>query len=575
VARIPVERARGYHAALARVLEAMADPDPEAVAIQLVGAGADERAAPYAERAAERAVAKLAFDRAVQLFRMALHGASRSPEGARRIRPRLAEALAWAGRGEEAARSYLEAAEAESGTRRVELERAAAEQLLGSGRIDEGAQVLRRVLGAIGMSAPRSPLSALFWLVVCRLRLRLALVRLGGVPEARTVRPEDRARIEAMYAVAMGFAVVDVLLGACMQARLLALSLRAGDGEQILRAAALEATQLAAAGGERGKRERELFALSEALALRSGSLESRAFLEGSHGVRLFLRGHWKEARETIDASHAKLPNSRNRWNTSGALFAVQSLYFSGEIKELVRRQARMKADAQDRGDLYMTVNLAGTTAVTSHLAADDPEGGRRAMHEGMAQWSRTGFLVQHFQAMAFEPDIDIYVGDGGAAYDRFMRDLPALKRSFLLHVQFVRAITLSTIGRCAIASIEGRPGQRAARCAEAQRMARRLAREKMPWATALSTIVQACAENASGQVARAVATLRLAVAASDAAGLGMHATASRFRLGKLLGGREGEALRAAALDAITAEGVRNAPRWVAVYLPGTWTARPA
>jgi eukaryotic-like serine/threonine-protein kinase len=573
VARIPVERARGYHAALARVLEATTDPDPEAVAIQLVGAGEGERAAPYAERAADRAVAKLAFDRAVQLFRMALQGASTSPEDARRIRPRLAEALAWAGRGEEAARSYLEAADSESGTRRVELERAAAQQLLASGRIDEGAQVLRRVLGAIGMSAPTSPLSALFWLVVCR--LRLALMGLHGLPEARTVRPEDRARIEAMYTVAMGFAVVDVLLGACMQARLLVLSLRAGDGEQILRAAALEATQLAAAGGDSGKRERALYALSEALAVRSGSVESRAFLEGAHGVSLFLRGRWKEARETIDASHARQPNTRNQWNTSGTLFAVQSLYFSGEIKELVRRHARVKADAQDRGDLYTTVNFAGTTAITSHLAADDPEGGRRALREGMAQWSQTGFLVQHFQAMAFEPDIDLYLGDGAAAYDRFMRDLPALKRSFLLHVQFVRGITLYTIGRCSVASIQGRPAQRAARCAESQRMARRLEREKMPWTTALSAIVRACAENASGQVASAVASLRIAAVASEAAGLAMHATASRFRLGELLGGQEGEALRAAALEAIASEGIRNVPRWVGVYLPGTWTARPA
>jgi tetratricopeptide (TPR) repeat protein len=569
VARIPVERARSYHAALARVLEATADPDPEAVAIQLVGAGEGERAAPYAERAADRAVGKLAFGRAVQLFRMALQGASTSPD-ARRIRPRLAEALAWAGRGEEAARSYLEAADCESGTRRVELERAAAEQLLASGRIDEGAEVLRRVLGAIGMSAPRSPLSALFWLVVCR--LRLALMGLRSVPEPRSVRPEDRARIEAMYAVAMGFAVVDVLLGACMQARLLLLSLRAGDGEQVLRAAALEAAQLAAAGGERGKRERELFALSETLAVRSGSVESRAFLEGAHGVSLFLRGRWKEARETIDASNAKQPNTRNHWSRSGTLFAVQSLYFSGEIKELVRRMTRVRADAQDRGDLYTTVNLAGTTAITSHLAADDPEGGRRALREGMSQWSQTGFLVQHFQAMAFEPDIDLYLGDGAAAYDRFMRDLPALKRSFLLHVQFVRGITHYAIGRCAIASIAGRPAQRAARCAESLRMARRLEREKMPWTTALSAMVRACAENASGQIAPAIASLRIAAAASDAAGLGMHATTSRFRLGELLGGREGEALRATALDAIAAEGVRNAPRWVAVYLPGTWTA---
>ena len=231
VIRIPSDRASDHHGRLARALESAPDADPEAVAIQLLGAGQEERAGPYAERAAERAITKLAFDRAVQLFRLALGGTHEASPDARRLRVRLAEALSWAGRGAEAARAYLDAAEHEPAVRRVNLERAAAEQLLVSGRIDEGARVLHRVLAAIGMTAPGSTLSALFWLVIHRLRLAVTGLRF----EARTpqeVRPEDRARIEAMYVVATGFAVVDVLLGACMQARLLILSLRAGDGLQ-------------------------------------------------------------------------------------------------------------------------------------------------------------------------------------------------------------------------------------------------------------------------------------------------------------------------------------------------------
>ena len=569
VNRIPADRVRQHHGRLAVALESTPDSDPEAVAIQLLGAGEKERAGPYAARAAERAMAKLAFDRAVQLFRLAIDGSAVSPADGRRLHVRLAEALSLAGRGAEAARIYLDAAASDPGADRVELEQSAAAQLLASGRIDEGARVLHRVLAAIAMKAPGSTLSALFWLVVYRARLAAMGLRFS---ERRPdeVRPYDRARIEAMYAIAMGFAVVDVLLGACMEARLLILSLRGGDGEQILRAVALEAAQCATRGGPVGKRERALFDFGDRVAARVTNGESGAFLEGSRGVALFLRGRWKEAREMLDTSNAKLAGSRNQWLASRNLFAVQALYFSGEIKELVRRQARMVADAQDRGDLYTLVNFAATTTIAMCLAADDPEAARRSAREGMAQWSQTGFLVQHWQAMAFEPDIDLYVGDGAAAYDRVMRDRAALKRSLLLNVQFVRALTHYTVGRCAIASIEGRPAQRRGRIADARRAVRRLEREGMPWATALAAVVTAAVENACGDRTGAVAALRRAIEAAEAVGMGMHVAAARYRLGHLVGGQDGSALLQSAMGALEAEGIRNASRWVAIYLPGTW-----
>jgi eukaryotic-like serine/threonine-protein kinase len=568
-AAIPVERAREHSLRLAQALESAPDADVEAVAIQLVGAGEAQRAVPFAEQGADRAIAKFAFDRAVQLLTLACAGAEKGSEESRRLRARLAEALSWAGRGGEAAREYLALAEHERGRRRIDLERAAAEQLLASGRIDEGARVLHRVLTAIGTKAPTSAPALLFWLIVYQVRLAIMGVRFAP-RAASAVRLEDRARIEAMYAVALGFAIVDVLLGAYMQARFLLLALRAGDSEQIMRAASLEAAQRASAGGAESRRERALVDVARRLAADGGNAESQAFVDGTRGMALFLRGRWREAQEALDASNARLPANRNQWNANAVLFGIRSLYFAGEIRELARRQARVVGVALDRGDLYTAVNLAATTTMTVHLAADDPEGARREAHAGMAQWSQTGFLVQHFQAMAFEPDVDLYLGDGAAAYRRLMRDYPALKRSLLLRVQFVRGIFHYTRGRCAVAAAGAEPGQRDARIAEARRAARQLDREHMPWTTALAAIVRAAAENAASRREPAIAALRDAIAASEAAGMAMHAAAARCRLGELLGGEEGNALARSAAHAIAAEGIRNVPRWVAIYLPGSW-----
>ncbi len=191
VAKLSPRVVREHHRELARVLEASTDADPEAIAMHLIGAGERVRAATHAERAAEKAAEHLAFDRAVTLYELTLDTLPPSSPDMHRLRLRLAELLESAGRGAESAKVLLEEAPRASPSRRVDLERAAAEQLLTSGRIDEGAAVLHRVLDALGMRAPRTTASAVFWLGVYRVPpalRRFALQRARGERRA-TGRP--------------------------------------------------------------------------------------------------------------------------------------------------------------------------------------------------------------------------------------------------------------------------------------------------------------------------------------------------------------------------------------------------
>ena len=568
---LPAERARAHNAELARALQASTDADPESVALQLVRAGDKHHAGPFAERAAEDAIGRLAFDRATEMFRLALEAQAPGSPRAAALRVRLAEALALAGRGQLAARAYREAAEAAEGIARLELQRAAANQLLICGRIDEGGEALRQVLAAMGLAAPQSTLASIFWLLVYRVWLTLRTLRFEE-RDATDVRHEDRVRIDTMLAVAMGFSIVDVLLGACMLTRCLLLALRAGDRTQVLRAACLEGAHRASAGGEAGRTERALIDIGRRLAARIGDPESQAFVDGTFGFTEFLRGRWKQARKVLDASTQVRASGIAQWQANEPMFATNSCFFTGELQELLRRHSRVNGDALERGDLYTVVNLASTTTITVHLAADEPETARRQLRDAMKQWSQSGFLVQQWQAMAFEPDIDLYVGDGAAAYDRFARDLPALRRSFLLQVQFTRAITLYTQGRCAVASVEARPALRGQRIAEARRCARRLRRENMPWIETLAHTVEATVENAAGRRDACIAALRAVVASAERTDMAMHSRVARYRLGQLLGGAEGAVLVEASRREIKSEGVRNVPAMVCIYLPGRWTA---
>ena len=567
VAQLPMTTLREHHGRLARVLEQAPGADTEAIAMHCLGAGDKAGAARFAEIAADQAATKLAFDQAARLFRFTLENRAESPNDLRRLRIRLARTLELGGRAIESARVYLQAADGASATQQLDYQRAAAWQLLNAGHIDEGTEILYRVLAAVGMRAPRSPLGALFWLIVYKIWLSVLGLRFEE-REPERVADGDRLRVDALYSVATGFSVVNFILAACMQARHLVEALRKGDRRQVLRAVSNEVPQVAGAGKAVSARERALVALGRGMAARHPAEGGPAFFEEKWGMGCFMRGLWKDARAGLEKGDADQSSGATR--AVRRLFLARTYFFTGDMKEADRHTALLYAEAQDRGDLSMTVNIRTSSHVRTSLTIDDPDGARRDVREAIAQWSQKGFFVQHWQAMIYAPDIDLYVGDSGAAYQRFARDLPALKRSLMLHAGYVRVVTLHTRGRLAIASIEADPSLRSRRIAEARRAARGLRKESSPWAALLAALVDATVENALDHREAAIRALREAIDRAESTGTLCYLPAARHRLGELLGGDDGRALVQSATDAIAAQGVRSPARWVAIHLPGNW-----
>jgi eukaryotic-like serine/threonine-protein kinase len=565
---------RAHHACLADALEASSEAPPEAIATHLFGAGEAHRAATFAEKAAEKASSKLAFDQAARLFARASE-AMDDPEDARRLRIRHAEALVLAGRGVEAARVYVRAAEGAAAIERSDLERAAAEQLLMCGHIDEGTNLLRQVLASWGMSLPSSPLSALVQLILYRIALAIRGLRFEE-RDPGAIRPEDRARIDAMYAVAIGLSIVDVVTSACIQARHMTHALNAGHRFQVMRAASLEASHHSSQGGPETPKERQLFAIVQRLAERSKDSEAhQAFFEAKRGIRLFLRGRWREAREVLDAAYARYPNNRASANSNSYLFSLYSLWFLGDLVELARRKAYMLGDAEQRGDLYTAVNLRASWPALTSLANDDVESVRQNVRQAMSTWSQSGYSVQHWQAMVVESLTEIYVGAGEQAYRRVEKDARPLKRSLLMKAQFVRVGTLYVRALATAASLEGvAPAMRVARCAELRALARRVEREGMPWTAPLASILSAASADTHGDRAGAVAFLKEAVERAERADMSLYAAAARHQLGRALGGEAGDRMLDDSVDVMAAQGVRRPERFAAMLVPGRWRVGP-
>jgi eukaryotic-like serine/threonine-protein kinase len=553
-----------HHTRLAAALESVPGTDLEALALHLLHAGRREEAASAAERAAEQAASKLAFEQAARLLRMALNNTDAFVD-AQRLRVRLAETLVRARRSRSAAEEFAIAARSASGVERVELERAAAEQLLWCGDVDEGKVALGRVLAAAGMRAPRSAVGAVLLLLFYRLWLRIRGLRVQE-RDAAAVSPADRLRIDALRSVSAGLGTVDVILGACMQWRHLLAAMSRGDRAQQLSALELQIIQYATTG----KPERERQATALALGLASGcGADAQAHLSGTLGVAMYMRGRYREALARLDEAVRTSPGS------PGApvvrLFAIYSCFFLGQLRAERRRAMQLLREVDERGDVYTAVSLRSTVLVDIALADDEPEAALRHLREGVGRWSRSGFHVQHWYAMWSEVSINLYRGEYAEAVARLKRDARALRRSFLLHSEMIRGFTAYLRGCCAIASIASEPGLAAGRVAEARREVRRLRHEKAVWGPALAGIVDAAAKNAAGDRRAAVASLRDTLREAEQADLALHAWAVRYQLGTTMSSEEGRSHVAEAERAMGDEGIRSPARMAAMLVPGRWS----
>ncbi len=568
VASLAANGVRAHHRRLALAYESQQPVDAEALVVHWFEAGEPERAVTHAERAAEQASEKLAFERTVHLYGLTLAALPLHSADALRVQVRLAEALGWAGRGAEAARLYLDAARLAQGDQQRTLEQAGANQLLLCGRIDEGTRILRRTLAQFGRGAPESAIGALFWLVVYSAWLRIIGLRFVEL-ELGQCPPRVREHLEALYAAVLGLTLVDNIVGTSLLVRFLALALRSGERAGIVAAAALSAAHLAGRGGRETARELALIRISDDVAARMSPHERLTqALASIHSVRSFVRGRWREAHEISERAFTTLPAGRGIWNPHGvAIFDEFALGFLGEAAELARRLPFLLADAERRGDLLKIVNLRTGVAPTVFLAQDNPRAARRHIVDSIDQWSQRGFMLQHWRAMIAEVDVDLYERQGTRASERLARDARAYRRSMLGLAQYVRAITTFARGRSAVAASYETPDSRRRLLREARRHGRTLEREDLPWISALASLLAAAVAQAEGDVSTACLHLRAAAERAEGADMTLHACAARHRLGTLLGGDEGRALLEQAKDVMRGKGVRAPEHYANMLLP--------
>ena len=573
-ARMDEPRKRAWHETLARVLRSTKNVEPERLAAHLELLGERRQAAELIAQAGDNAAAKLAFDRAAELYgrAIALLETEVRGSGAHQVRDwitRRATALANAGRGREAADAFLEAVPGHKAAQSLELKRLAAEQLLISGFVDLGLEVTRQVLRSLGMRMATSSFGAMASLGWRRFVVWLRGIRYKERDETEIPQTE-LVRVDVLHSVARGLAGTDHIRGADFNTRFLLAALRVGEPSRILAALTLEASFAASITPE-SSYALKILAKCEEIQRKLQNPGVKIYTEASLGYISFLRGDWADGLRHAENSSRVCQEFGGKTWERGMMNnqIIWSLFYLGELGQMSRRWQVIVQDARERGDLFSS---SGMILGLGNVVLLNEEGASQALEsaaELVSRWSVHGYHFQHYLALLAMVNAHLYDRDSGRALERVRAEWGKLKRSQLLHVPSIANEGLHLRTRATLAAALDAPaGRKDQLLAQAHQDIVHLRRSRLPWVRAVGLLVEAAYLAQTGSTGRAVACLQEGVVKLEAGSMALFAAAARIRLGTLVGGREGDDLTRQGRAFYQAQGVRDGGRMTDMLATG-------
>jgi tetratricopeptide (TPR) repeat protein len=564
---IPAQVARARHCQLALALENLADGDFHA-AVHWQQAGELARAVPLFERAAERAVRGLTFERAAALYErlLAMNAQGRSPGWRQDLRIKRAHALAEAGRSLEAANAYLGALAEADREQSLELRRYAAQHLLQGAQVREGIRVLTELAADMHLSLPGGSKMALLKLVWHR--TLLGFRGLDSTPrDASEITPATLSRLELLHGLSPGLTWIDLFRGAELGARHLRLALACGDRHHTVIALAAEALVNAIQPRDVPPRSWELINRARHLARDLDDPSARAFVHLSYGQIMQCQWRVGEAIEELErAEQVYSERPRVDWHQSvSRTFLLSLLGLAGDYPRHAQLIERWLSEARARDDRFAVSNyvLLGLGSYR-YLRRDKVELAQREIEEAVAHWPDDHVGMPHFGAFCASGVLFSYAS-WTEAHARSERAIKRLLRTPLAYPRFVRASMLQVHAmQCLGAAAACTGEQRMTLIREGSAYASRIARVHEP-TRAISELVHGSFALLRGEVSEARTLYARVVVQLDKLGATQWARQVRVGLACCDGPRARDAAlekEARWLEAQGFENVERALRWL-------------
>lgn len=560
------EKMKAHHRALADLLTQDRDSDPVVLVHHLREAGDAESAGRYARRAASIAFESLAFERAAELFRLAIE--LDPTRHTHTTRAWLGEALAKAGHAHEAADAYLEAAKGAPEERGLDLVRRAGEQLLTSGHVDRSLEVLQELLPRLSLRYPATPRSAMR--AVTMWRAALALRGLHFTPRAaKDCDPIDLVRIDVCSALCRGFALIDMVRAAYFGTKRLSLALSAGEPHRLVRALGFEVVIVGGIDRNSDRADETLEAQEKAAALVKTPV-AEGSVKLSRGFMAFVRGRWAEAEDELTAAQ-KIFDERCSgvfWELHTCQVLVsEAMAQQGRLAELNAR-VRAQLEAAEAADDLFTATATRTFPLHSltWLAADRPDIVREHIADAMSSWTERAYNFEHYAAMASLVQADLYEGLAEDAWSRVVDHWPRLEESQFTRVHLVAISTGDLYVRAGLAVLARDKDDKKVMSAVSSRL--KAVRDiNLPHVAPLVALHRGQLSVLRDKPESAVSWYREACAGFEAQGMRIQLAVCWYRLAELVEPAEASELRARAQEIFEAEQVVDPAKLVRVFAP--------
>ena len=546
-----------------------------------IAQGAVDLARDFAVQSGQRAADHFAFERAVQLFEQArdLHTefmtfppAPEALETQLNIVRELANALAAAGQGIQAARLYLEAAKSHEGEEALRLQQKASALYLSSGYLQEGLQASYDVVTALGVDLP------LYGPVDIE---QYEHLRLEG-DKLLTLVPSELSRVESStFPLALEITwTIGLTLGHIDQVRAMVFhwhtiseALKSGDPYLMSRSMSIEAIFLATTGTAVESKALALAKNAYDLAMISERPHAMGLARYGAGVAHFLYGRWGLASHFLgEAVRIFREECKGAvWEQSTAeSFLVSSLAAQGEFKDLIRRVPEILSDALEKGNRYLATNLRTGYPVLIWLCADDPDTAIRQVDDAMTEWTSDRFTMQHYQALLARVHISLYQNNNQEALNWFGEEEPRLLESHLLQNPFI-AMELRVLKTRVLIALFAEPDSGIASEPLADVIIQEMTylfRSTSPWVIALGHYLKTIFDFHQDSTSLSISQVETAIRALEGTGLHHYARTARILKGKLLNNEEGKRLILGGLTEMSQRGVQNPSALLRIYLPG-------
>jgi tetratricopeptide (TPR) repeat protein len=330
-----------------------------------------------------------------------------------------------------------------------------------------------------------------------------------------------------------------------------------------------ELSYYALSGGRKLNRSNEILQMISQLVERLNNPLATAYYLMSQETICYFNGRWLEAIQFGKRADEMLRSQgvglRYEMNQTQICW-LNSLFFSGQLKELAERLQGLVKEAQDRSDIMVETFLRLVVLYRVLLAADRPDQAEIELSEAVKKWSNKGFQFPHWWCALGRTCVALYCGEGQRAWQLINEQWAAFNRSFFSRGQLTYIFSHHLHAYCAIAAARN-DNQKEALLRIAEKNAIKIERENMAWAYPIARVIRAGIAMARGDNQTAIKFLEQAEAEFRAVDMLLYATAAQRRRAQLLGADAGRKLIDEADQWMNSQKIKSPQRMTNMLVP--------